>query len=357
MRKIIHIDMDAFYASIEQRDNKEYRNKPLVVGSSGVRGVVAAASYEARKYGIKSAMASQKAMQLCPNIIFVQPRFEVYKSVSKQIKEIFLKYTDKVEPLSLDEAFLDVTENYMNEPYAMEVAKKIKSDIFKETNLTASAGVSFNKFLAKIASDYNKPNGLFIITPKKAEKFVGKLKVESFFGIGKKTSQKLHELGIYTGWDLKQKTEDELIRYFGKQGRKFYLNAKGIDHGEVNPNRIRKSLGAENTFRVDTNSLEFIYLELKEICKEVIERIKKVSFKGKTITLKVRYENFKIVSKSKTLSQPVTDYSVLYKSARELLHELDLSNKVRLIGISIKNMYNIETDTTLGHQLEIPFEV
>lgn len=349
--------MDAFYASIEQRDNEEYRGKPLAVGYAGERGVVAAASYEARKFGVRSAMSSKLALKKCPELIFVPTRFEVYKSVSQQIRAVFLEYTDLVEPLSLDEAFLDVTENHKNQEFAVEIAKEIKAKILENTGLTASAGVSFNKFLAKIASDYNKPDGLYVITPKKAEGFVENLKIEDFFGIGKKTAEKLHQLGISTGRDLKQKTEQELIQLFGKQGTIYYLNARGIDNRLVNPNRIRKSVGSENTFMRDTDSLPLLYSELEQVAKDVIQRITKSSFKGRTVTLKIKFSDFKVISRSKTVLKPITEYQVLYKYALELLHGVDVSSKVRLIGLSIKNSdtENEEEDMPVGTQLRLPF--
>jgi len=357
MRKILHIDMDAFYASIEQRDNDNLRGKPVAVGHAGERGVVAAASYEARKFGVRSAMASTTAMKKCPELIFVPARFEVYKSVSRQIRDIFLEYTDWIEPLSLDEAFLDVTENHKNMEYAMEIAVEIKQKIWEETHLTASAGVSFNKFLAKIASDYNKPDGLFVITPQRAEKFIENLQIEKFFGIGKVTAEKMHRMGIYLGKDLKLKTETELTQLFGKQGKIYYLNARGIDLREVNPNRIRKSVGAENTFQRDTNSLQDLYKELEMIAKDVVKRLSKSNFRGKTVTLKVKFADFKVVSRSKTLNRAVTDYPTLYKCALELLYNVDISPKVRLIGLSIKNLEEEKDDFIAeGAQLKIPFQ-
>ncbi|MDR2122885.1 MAG: DNA polymerase IV [Flavobacteriaceae bacterium] len=357
VRKIIHIDMDAFFASIEQRDHEEYRGKPLAVGHAGERGVVAAASYEARKFGVHSAMSSKRALEICPNLIFTSVRFDVYRSVSRQIRNIFFQYTDLVEPLSLDEAFLDVTENFKNKEFATEIAKEIKAEIFRETRLTASAGVSFNKFLAKIASDYNKPDGLFVITPQKAERFVEGLKIENFFGIGKKTAGKMHQLGITTGWDLKQKTEEELVGLFGKSGKAYYLNARAIDNREVNPNRIRKSVGAENTFMKDTDFLPELYSELELIAKDVISRITKSSFRGRTVTLKIKFSDFRIISRSKTLPEAVTDYSTLYKCVLELFHEVDISSKIRLAGISIRNS-DAETEERRkeGSQLKIPFK-
>lgn len=353
MRKIIHIDMDAFYASIEQRDNPELRGKPVAVGYSGSRGVVAAASYEARRFGVRSAMSSKIALQKCPHLIFVSSRFSVYRTVSKQIMDIFHEYTDLVEPLSLDEAFLDVTENFKNIPSATEVAKEIKKRIFEETGLTASAGVSFNKFLAKIASDYDKPNGLFIIKPKHAETFVEQLSIEQFSGVGKVTAKKMGQLGIRTGLDLKNKTENQLISIFGKVGSVYFQNARAIDNREVNPNRIRKSIGAENTFDRDIDLIEDLLSELKAISEDVIERTKKRSFLGRTITLKVKYADFKVITRSKTLSSPITDNQVLFETGSQLLKSIDLTPKVRLLGLSIKTS---ESDLwTNAIQLEINF--
>src|SRR5690554_4282437 len=243
VKKIIHVDMDAFFASIEQRDNTSFKGKPLAVGYSGNRGVVAAASYEARKYGVRSAMPSQTALKLCPELIFAPPRFLVYKEVSRQIRSIFLEYTPLVEPLSIDEAFLDVTQNHKNMEFAMDIANQIKEKIWQTTHLTASAGVSFNKFLAKIASDCNKPNGIYVITPKKAPAFVENLPIERFYGVGKKTAARMHQMSIFTGNDLKQQSEEFLIKHFGKAGKTYFLNARAIDHRIVTPNRKRKSVG------------------------------------------------------------------------------------------------------------------
>jgi len=355
VRKIIHIDMDAFYASIEQRDNEEFRGKPLAVGYSGDRGVVAAASYEARKYGVRSAMASKTALRKCPHLIFTRARFDVYKSVSRQIMDIFLEYTDLVEPLSLDEAFLDVTENHKGILYATQIAKEIKKKILEQTGLTASAGVSYNKFLAKIASDYKKPDGLFIIKPKDAELFVENLPIEQFFGVGKVTAQKMHELGIKNGLDLKKKTEEQLVGIFGKAGHIYYENARAIDDRIVNPNRIRKSVGAENTFDRDIDTYEELGKELSDIAEDVIRRITKNSFKGRTITLKAKYADFKIVTRSRTLPDAVVTYETLYGIGSELLHELDISGKIRLLGLSIKNA-DIEENWVDAVQLRINFD-
>ena len=333
--------MDAFYASIEQRDNEEYQGKPLAVGYAGDRGVVAAASYEARKYGVRSAMPSKTALRKCPHLIFVPARFDVYKSVSNQIMDIFLEYTDLVEPLSLDEAFLDVTENHKNIPYATQIAKEIKKKIYETTSLNASAGVSYNKFLAKIASDYKKPNALFVIRPKDAEAFVESLPIERFYGVGKVTAQKMHQLGIKDGLELKSRSEAELVANFGKAGHMYYMNARAIDDRKVEPNRERKSVGAENTFSNDIESLDELAIELDEIAQDVINRIERSGFLGRTITLKAKYADFRIITRSKTLIAAVTDYSTLYNTGFELMKDIDLSAKVRLLGLSIKNVDNV----------------
>ncbi|NDV68098.1 DNA polymerase IV [Dysgonomonas sp. 25] len=354
MRKIIHIDMDAFYASIEQRDNEAYRGKALAVGYSGPRGVVAAASYEARRYGVRSAMSSQMALRKCPHLIFVPARFDVYRDISRQIMEIFHEYTDLVEPLSLDEAFLDVTENHKGIPSATQIAQEIKARILEQTNLTASAGVSYNKFLAKIASDYQKPDGLFVIRPKAAERFIETLAVEQFFGVGKVTAQYMHQMGIRTGLDLKMRTEQELVAHFGKAGHIYYQNARGIDERAVEPFRIRKSLGAETTFERDIDIFDELSFELQAIAKEVIERVGKKDFKGRTVTLKIKYADFKIITRSKTLPYPVEDYDTLYQTGVELLAQVDITPKVRLIGLTVKR--NDETDWNDAIQLTIDFD-
>lgn len=343
MRKIIHIDMDAFYASIEQRDNPAYRGKPLAVGYPGERGVVAAASYEARKYGVRSAMPSKTAWARCPHIIFTPGRFDVYKEVSRQIMEIFLDYTDLVEPLSLDEAYLDVTSNHINMPSATIIARQIKKRILDTTGLTASAGVSVNKFLAKIASDYNKPDGLFVVTAELAEAFVESLKIEQFWGVGKVTAEKMHRLGIKTGADLKQRSEAELVWHFGKAGHTYYQNARAVDTRRVTPDRIRKSIGAENTFMTDLEDREELTLQLREIAEEVWRRVSKRDFYGRTITLKVKYADFEQITRSRTMTGFVTDFSVFWETAHELLTGVDSSEKkIRLMGLTIGNIHNIE---------------
>lgn len=360
MKKIIHIDMDAFFASIEQRDNPSFRGKPLAVGYSGPRGVIAAASYEARKYGVRSAMSSQIALKKCPELIFAPPRFQAYREVSQQIRMIFLEYTDLVEPLSLDEAFLDVTENHFNMEFAMDIAQQIKDKILKKTDLTASAGISFNKFLAKIASDYNKPNGMYVITPKRAEKFIEGLQIERFFGIGKKTAEKMHGMGIFTGLDLKQKSEEFLIEHFGKSGKIYYLNARGIDHRIVNPNRIRKSVGTEHTFSEDTAALDILQQKLEIVTFDLFKRIEKSNFKGKTVTLKIKYSDFQLISKSKTFPSPIDDFESLSQIALELLGLIPLDNKIRLVGLSVKNNEPDEDSNpspkSISIQLKLPFQ-
>ena len=345
--------MDAFFASIEQRDFPEYKGKALAVGYSGARGVVAAASYEARKYGVRSAMPSTTALRKCPNLIFVPARFDVYKEVSRQIRDVFLEYTDLVEPLSLDEAFLDVTVNYKGMRSATQIAMEIKARIFETTSLTASAGVSFNKFLAKIASDQNKPNGIFVIEPRHAENFLAELPIERFFGIGKVTAEKMHLMSIRNGFDLKQKSEADLVHAFGKVGKFYYSNARAIDERPVEPNRIRKSIGAETTFLTDIDSYDELEVSLKELCEEVIGRINKNSFAGRTITLKLKYTDFRVINRSKTLLVSVTDFKTLFQIGTELLHNINISPTVRLLGISVRKPDNIEWKDNL--QLEIDF--
>jgi len=346
--------MDAFFASIEQRDNVDYRGKPLAVGYAGPRGVVAAASYEARKYGVRSAMASRTALSKCPQLIFVMPRFEVYKSVSRQIMEIFHEYTDLVEPLSLDEAFLDVTENFKQIASATQIAQEIKQKISDTLGLTASAGVSFNKFLAKIASDYKKPNGLFVVKPEDAEQFVETLTIEQFYGVGKVTAERMHQLGINTGSDLKQWSEQGLVSNFGKAGHMYYLNARAIDDRLVQEQRIRKSVSSETTFEKDIDKYEDLLPELDKLTVEVIEYIGKNNFKGRTVSLKIKYADFKVITRSRTFQVPVFEYETLYKAGSELLGLVDLSPRVRLIGIGIRNNEE-ESGLQENMQLRIQF--
>ena len=354
MRKIIHIDMDAFYASVEQRDNPDLRGKPVAVGYGEARGVVATASYEARKFGVRSAMPSLTAKNKCPGLIFVPPRFEVYHEVSTQIREIFLEYTDLVDPFSLDEAFLDVTVNHRNNPSASLIAEEIRQRIFEKTGLTASAGVSVNKFLAKIASDYRKPNGFFVIPPEDVEQFVENLKIEQFFGVGKVTVQKMHAHHIFTGRDLKQRTEIELVRLFGKAGHDFYLYARGIDNRKVEPNRITKSISNETTFLQDKDNRILLTVELYHLAREVFERTKAADFHGKTVTIKIKYADFRIITRSKTLPQKITAFHQFWPVAREMMQQIDLSGQpVRLIGFGISNAGDATPKKELQLQLEL----
>ena len=333
-RKIIHIDMDAFYASVEQRDDPSLRGRPIAVGHDGPRGVVSTASYEARPYGVRSALPSVTARRLCPELIFVPARFDVYKAVSQQIRDIFREYTELVEPLSLDEAFLDVT----HERSATLVAREIKARIRRQTELTASAGVSVNKMLAKIASDYRKPDGLFTIAPSEVEAFVAALPVERFFGIGAVTAERMHRMGIHTGADLRQWEELELVKHFGKAGRSYYGYARGIDPRPVVPNRIRKSLGAETTFGTDTADREVLLGELEQVCEEVWQRLSRHRFRGRTVVLKIKFDDFRQIPRSRTLPATVDSRDGLRLVARELLAGVDFGgHRIRLIGVTVGN--------------------
>lgn len=351
------MDMDAFFASVEQRDHPEYRNKPVVVGGSPQgRGVVAAASYEARKFGIHSAMPASRAVKLCPRAIFVKPRFEVYKEVSEQIRAIFFSYTDLVEPLSLDEAYLDVTENHAGNPSATLIAREIKKRIKQETELTASAGVSSNKFLAKIASDLNKPDGLSVITPDKAEVFIEKLGIGKFHGVGKATQLKMESFGIRTGADLKKWSELDLVKQFGKSGHHYYRIARGVDLRKVKPNRIRKSIGKERTFADDVSDMEWILEFLDQLAEKVSHSMVKLEAAGKTITLKVRYKDFETVTRSYTLTHFTNSRDELASLSKKLLMETDAGiREIRLLGISVSSL-NLSEGGVIGEQLEIPFK-
>ncbi|WP_339609071.1 DNA polymerase IV [uncultured Roseivirga sp.] len=360
-RKIIHIDMDAFFASVEQLDNPEFRGKPVAVGGSKERGVVAAASYEARKYGVRSAMPSKTAYQKCPHIIFTPPRFERYKEVSAIIRSIFLEYTDLVEPLSLDEAFLDVTENKMGIASATMIAKAIRNQIFEKTGLTASAGISINKFLAKIASDYQKPNGITLIGPEKAVSFLEQLEVDKFFGVGKVTAKKMHGLGIHTGLDLKQWTKEALRLKFGKAGPFYYDIVRGEDQRPVNPNRIRKSLGAENTFDQDLIEIEDMKMALDPILQTVYKRLEKADKFGKTLTLKIKFKDFSQITRSITQTEYITSGEILKQLTFNLLEQVnweDFPEGVRLLGVTCSNFEQDETEDSTqktGYQLTIEF--
>jgi DNA polymerase-4 len=340
VRKIIHIDMDAFYASVEQRDNPEYRGKELVVGGlpTGRGGVVATASYEARKYGIRSAMSSKQALQLCPHAIFIRPRFPAYKEASQKIREIFSRYTDLIEPLSLDEAYLDVTTDKLNIGSAIEIAKQIKQAIKDELQLTASAGVSINKFVAKTASDINKPDGLTFIGPSAIAAFMEKLPVEKFFGVGKVTAQKMKNMGLHTGADLKNLAEDELIKHFGKVGRFYYQIVRGVDNREVQPHRETKSLAAEDTFPYDLTTLEEMEAELDKIAVTVCNRLQQYQLKGRTVTLKIKYSDFKQITRNQSFPAGINDLETISSTAKRLLLATGIEDKkIRLLGISLSN--------------------
>ncbi|WP_291726165.1 DNA polymerase IV [Bernardetia sp.] len=356
LRKIIHIDMDAFYASVEQRDHPELKGKPLAVGGDGKRGVVAAASYEARKYGVYSAMSSKIALQKCPHLIFVRPRFEEYKKVSLQIREIFSEYTDLIEPLSLDEAYLDVTHNKKQFPSATLLARQIKEEIKTKTNLTASAGISFNKFLAKIASDFNKPNGLFTIVPADASKFIDELPIKKFHGIGKVTAKKMHKLGIYTGEDLKKWKKNDLLKHFGKVGGFYYHIARGEDSRPVNPNRTRKSIGAERTFSEDLLEEQQMLEALEKITQKLSSILIEKNIKGRTVTLKVKYSDFKQITRSQTSIEDIQTKEDFTKVYVALLKSIfPLRKGVRLLGLQVSNLSSQEMSSKVGMQLTLSF--
>ena len=343
IRKIIHVDMDAFYASVEQMDRPELRGKPIAVGGGGKRGVVSAASYEARIFGVRSAMTGTLASKLCPEIRFVRPNFERYKEVSKHIHQIFYDYTNLVEPLSLDEAYLDVTENKTGNPSASLIAQEIRVRIHQEIGLTASAGISINKFIAKIASDYNKPNGQKTVNPEEVISFLEQLDIRKFYGVGKVTAERMYQLGIFTGMDLKQKSVDYLDTHFGKAGRYYYEVVRGIHKSEVKPNRTRKSLAAERTFSKNLSSEVFLVDKLNHIADEVSRRLLKGKVSGKTITLKIKYSDFTLQTRSKTLPYFINDKDVILDTAKDLLYQEKLSNSVRLLGVSISNL-KLESD-------------
>ncbi|WP_104902109.1 DNA polymerase IV [Nostoc sp. 'Peltigera membranacea cyanobiont' N6] len=350
MRKIVHVDMDAFYASVEQRDNPSYRGKPLVVGGSpNQRGVVAAASYEARKFGIHSAMPSITAFVFdvaagiakCPGLIFVRPRFDVYREISTAIHAIFKRYTDLVEGVALDEAYLDVTENKQNIPYASTIAKHIKTAIFQETQLTATAGVSINKFLAKMASGQNKPNGLTVILPEDAIAFVEQLPIEKFHGIGEVTAAKMHSLGIHSGADLKGRTLSDLTHHFGKAGHYYYKIARAEDDRPVEANRVRKSIGAENSFAQDLSDVGQMLQELEQIAQIVEQRLEQHETRGRTLTLKVKFSDYQQLTRSKTMLAPISELSTIFEIAKALFESIDLENRsIRLLGIALSNLDN-----------------
>ncbi len=338
LRKIIHIDMDAFYASVEQRDNINLREKPIAVGGNSKRGVVMTASYQARKFGVRSAMPSATAARLCPELVFVKPRFDVYKQISQQIRAIFRSYTDLVEPLSLDEAYLDVTENKLAIESAIKIARDIKEEIFQETALTASAGVSINKFLAKVASDYRKPNGLSIILPHQVQGFIDSLEIDKFHGIGKVTAEKMHKVGIHTGSDLKRFNEQKLVDLFGKNGRYYHQISHGIDNRPVNPDRIRKSVSSETTFEEDLVDPVVMSLEVIKLARGVMNWMDKHEIYGRTVTLKIKFNDFKQITRSRTHHLLIDDFETLEQLAKQLLSAVDDPRPVRLLGVGISNL-------------------
>lgn len=353
-RKIIHVDMDAFYASVEQMDNPELKGKPVAVGGSEVRGVVSAASYEARKFGVRSAMSGYMARKNCPELIFVRPRFDRYKEISKKIRKIFYEYTDLVEPLSLDEAYLDVTENKKGNPSATLIAQEIRKRIFEEIGLTASAGISVNKFLAKVASDYNKPNGQKTINPEEIIQFLEELDIKKFYGIGKVTAEKMYQSGIFTGKDLKAKSLDYLEEHFGKSGTHYYNIVRGIHNSAVKPDRMLKSVGAERTFNVNLSSEIFMIEKLENIANELEKRLKSYKIAGKTVTLKIKYSDFTLQTRSKTLPYFIADKALILEAAKELLYQEKMKDSVRLLGISLHNL-NTEIKKTIAVQLRFDF--
>ena len=355
-RKIIHIDMDAFYASVEQRDNPELRGKPIAVGHAEERGVVAAASYEARRYGVRSAMSSQKAKRICPQLIFVPGRMSVYKEVSRQIHEIFHEYTDIIEPISLDEAFLDVTVNKPGIELAVDIAKEIKRKVRERLHLVASAGVSYNKFLAKIASDYRKPDGLCTIHPDQALDFIARLPIESFWGVGPVTAKRMHLLGIHNGAQLRTRSLESLTREFGKVGAIYYDFARGIDLRPVEAVRVRKSIGCERTLEKDINRTSSVIIELYHVAVELVRRLDGKQFKGNTLTLKIKFHDFTQITRSVTRPQELTTLDTILPLAKQLLKEVDYAeHPIRLIGLSVSNPHNEPDVNGTWEQLSFEF--
>lgn len=357
IRKIIHVDMDAFYASVEQLDNPELKGKAVAVGGGGHRGVVSAASYEARKFGVRSAMTGTLARRNCPDIIFVPPRFKRYKEISQEIHNIFNDYTDLVEPLSLDEAYLDVTENKIGFQSATIIAQQIRYRIFEEIGLTASAGISINKFIAKIASDINKPNGQKTVPPEEVIGFLESLDIRKFYGVGKVTAKQMYELGIFNGKDLKSKPLDYLESHFGKSGRYYYNAVRGIHNSPVQPDRIRKSLAAERTFDTNLSSEVFMIEKLEFIAEEVVKRLKSSGVKGKTITLKIKYSDFSLQTRSKTLESFIDDKDSIMKAVKDLLLKEKPKDSVRLLGISISNLDNATSEEPESEKTDISVQL
>lgn len=361
IRKIIHVDMDAFYASVEQLDFPELRGKAIAVGGNEIRGVISAASYQARVFGVHSAMTGALAKRKCPDLIFVPPRFDRYREISMKIRELFFEYTDLVEPLSLDEAYLDVTENKKGNPSATLIASEIRESIFQKTGLRCSAGISINKFVAKIASDYNKPNGQKTVEPDEVIPFLEVLDIRKFYGVGKVTAQKMYQLGIFTGLDLKQKSMEFLTTHFGKSGSLYFNVVRGIHNSPVKPNRVAKSVGAERTFSENLSSEVFMLDRLQLLSKELANRLQKNKVAGKTVTLKIKYSDFTLQTRSKTLDFYISDKSLILDTATELLYQQKLQNSVRLLGISLGNLNTdvpelpLEPEKSLSVQLKFKF--
>jgi DNA polymerase-4 len=358
-KKIIHVDMDAFYASVEQMDNPELKGKPVAVGGGGKRGVVSAASYEARVFGVRSALSGTLARKRCPDLIFVKPRFDRYKELSNQIRSVFYEFTDKVEPLSLDEAYLDVTENKKNISSASMIAEKIRERIFQKTGLTASAGISINKFIAKVASDFNKPNGQKTVDPEEVFTFLEALDIRKFYGVGKVTAEKMYQLGIYEGRDLKQKSVEYLTTHFGKSGSYYYNVVRGIHLSEVKVNRLQKSVAAERTFINNITSEIYMLEKLEQISEELEKRLNKSNVSGKTITLKIKYSDFTQQTRSKTISYFISDKHLILETAKQLLFQEKPKNSVRLLGISLGNLNNRDVkekkEKSISFQLKFDF--
>jgi len=358
-RKIIHVDMDAFFASVEQRDHPELRGKAIAVGYDGPRGVVSTASYEARKYGVHSAMPMVTAKRKCPHLIVVPGHYSVYKEVSAQVHEIFSQYTDLIEPLSLDEAFLDVTHNKKGIPLAVDIAREIKQSIREQLHLTASAGISYNKFLAKIASDYRKPDGICTIHPDVAIDFIDKLKIENFWGVGPKTAQQMHYMGIFNGADLRKVSLKHLQEVFGKMGPVLYNFARGIDHRPVEPYHERKSVGCEQTFLKDIYEPAALTIELYHTVIELVRRLEKDGFEGKTLTLKIKFADFQQITRSYTHDKALVTKEDILPLAKLLLKEVDIhsAHPIRLMGLSVSNPANGgRSEQPLWRQLEIEFK-
>ncbi len=366
-RKIIHIDMDAFFAAVEQRDNPELRGKPIAVGFDGPRGVVSTASYEARKWGVHSAQSIVQAKQRCPQLIVVPCRHEHYKDISRQIHEIFHEYTDMIEPISIDEAFLDVTDNKKDMEMAVDIAREIKTRIREKTGLTASAGISYCKFLAKVASDYRKPDGICTIHPDRALDFIARLPVESFWGVGRKTLQRMHLMGIFTGADLRAVSENRLVETFGKAGHVFHDFARGIDNRPVVTSRERKSVGCEQTFVEDIYATSAVIIELYHVVLELLERIAKSGFEGRTLTLKVKFADFAQITRSISQQKILKKKNDILPLAKQLLKLVDYSSAhpIRLLGLSVSKSSSEETGKNSNggraqkkdiHELELEFE-